>query len=198
MLSAMNGSATEDRSPVAHRAGRTPALLAVVTALALLVLLAPLGAVATDEPPPGSVGTAMPNVALPSIGGPTIAPGALAGKVVLYEFWATWCTPCHVQVEILAELYPASLAAGIEFVGVATGEPEDLVAAHLAKHPSLYPVLLDRDEKLGTALQVLGLPTLVVVDRTGKIAWRNTGLTDRSTLEAAFVAAGARLAPLAP
>ena len=71
------------------------------------------------------------------------------------------------------------------------GEPADLVAAHLAKHPSPSPVLLDQDEKLGTALEVLGLPTLVVADRAGRIVWRNTSLTDAPTLERAFAAAGA-------
>lgn len=167
------------------------ALLSLGALVGLLVVTPPR--VRGDEPPParGAVGAQMPAVDLPVVGGPSAEAPALEGKVVLYEFWATWCTPCHVQVEILKELYPSAKARGIELVGVATGEPADLVAEHLAKHPSPYPVLLDQEEKLGTALEVLGLPTLVVVDRAGRIVWRNTSLTDAPTLERAFAAAGA-------
>ena len=176
-------------------------------ALSLLGAAAPIlfvaAAVAADapvappaSPVPGTVGSAMPKIELKTVGGAPLSLDTLAGRVVLYEFWATWCTPCHVQVEILKELYPRSLAAGVEFVGVATGEPEELVAGHLASHPTPYPELVDPDERLGTAIEVVALPTLVVVDREGRIAWRSTGLTDRSTLEDAFAAAGAKPPPV--
>jgi cytochrome c biogenesis protein CcmG/thiol:disulfide interchange protein DsbE len=163
-----------------------------------LALLAAAALAAGDAPAaPGAVGAPMPKIDLPAVGGPPLPAGGLDGQVVLWEFWATWCTPCHVQVEILKALHPDARRAGVVFVGVATGEPRELVSEHLAKHPSPYPVLLDPDERLGLALEVVGLPTLVVVDRAGRIAWRTTGLTDRATLEAALAAAGAPLAPAA-
>jgi thiol-disulfide isomerase/thioredoxin len=105
---------------------------------------------------------------------------------VLYEFWATWCTPCHVQVEILSDLYPRARARGMEFLAIATGEPEDIVRAHLAKSPYPYPVALDPEERIGTALEVVGLPTLIVADRSGRVVWRRTGLVDGATLERAL------------
>jgi peroxiredoxin len=165
---------------------------ALATAITVAAAFAAPACAGGDAPPqPGAVGAAMPKVELPTVGGPSSAAPQVEGKVVLYEFWATWCTPCHVQVEILKELYPKVRPRGVEFVGVATGEPADLVRGHLAKHPSPYPVLLDQEEKLGTALEVLGLPTLVIVDRAGRIVWRNTSLTDASTLERELAAAGA-------
>ncbi len=133
----------------------------------------------------------MPDFRLPTLLGGELGPQDLRGRVVLWEFWATWCTPCHVQVEILKELYPAARARGIEFVAVATGEAEELVREHLAKQPYPYPVLLDPEERVATALEVLGLPTLVLSDRHGSIVWRNTGLVAAPTLEEAFAAAAA-------
>jgi cytochrome c biogenesis protein CcmG/thiol:disulfide interchange protein DsbE len=136
----------------------------------------------------------MPDFALASAAGEPVSQAAFRGRVVLYEFWATWCTPCHVQVEILKSLYPRAQAAGVEFVAIATGEPPEIVRDYLAKSPYPYPSLLDPEEKLSTALEVLGLPTLVVVDREGRVAWRQTGLTDEETILDALSAAGAALA----
>jgi peroxiredoxin len=136
-----------------------------------------------DQAPTSEAGPAMPEFRLPTADGHDLAAKDLRGRVVLYEFWATWCTPCHVQVEILKELYPQLKAKGVEFVGVATGEPADLVREHLAKHPSPYPVVIDTEETVGTALEILGLPTLIVVDTAGRIVWRHTGLSDAPTLE---------------
>lgn len=134
---------------------------------------------------------AMPDFRLPTADGRNLAAEDLRGRVVLYEFWATWCTPCHVQVEILKELYPKQKTRGVEFVGVATGEPAEVVREHLAKHASPYPVVIDTEETVGNALEILGLPTLVVVDGAGRIVWRHTGLSDSSTLERVFADAAA-------
>jgi len=142
----------------------------------------------------GAARAAMPAFELAAAAGGTLDQEAFRGRVVLYEFWATWCTPCHVQVEILKSIYPRARAAGVEFVAVATGEPPEIVRDFLAKSPYPYPSLLDPDERLSTALEVLGLPTLVVVDREGRIVWRQTGLTDEETILDALATAGATLA----
>jgi peroxiredoxin len=134
---------------------------------------------ATDS----EAGPAMPEFRLPTADGKNLAAKDLHGHVALYEFWATWCTPCHVQVEILKELYPKQRARGVEFVGMATGEPAEVVREYLAKLPSPYPVVIDSEETVGTALEILGLPTLIVVDGAGRIVWRHTGLSDAPTLE---------------
>jgi peroxiredoxin len=136
-------------------------------------------------------GAAMPDFRLPSADGRELGPRDLRGRVVLYEFWATWCAPCHVQVEILKKMWPEATARGIEFVAIAAGEPAAVVRAHLERDPYPYPVLFDPDDRVGGALDVLGLPTLVVADREGRIVWRHTGLVDESTIEQAFAAAGA-------
>jgi len=130
-----------------------------------------------------------PELGLETAAGGPIDPAIVEGRVVLYEFWATWCTPCHVQVEILKEIYPEARARGVEFVAVATGEDDDVVREFLADDPYPYPVLLDPEERAASALEVLGLPTLIVVDRDGRVVWRRTGLTDRAAIERALAAA---------
>ena len=161
-----------------------------VLALAACVLVAAAGwgavalrAASRHRAPASEAGPAMPDYRLPTADGHDLAAKDLRGRVVLYEFWATWCTPCHVQVEILKELYPRQQAKGVAFVGVATGEPADIVREHLAQHPSPYPVVIDTEETVGNALEILGLPTLIVVDGSGRIRWRHTGLTDSPTLD---------------
>lgn len=138
----------------------------------------------------GASGQAIPNLRLSAESGRQVALDEFSGRFVVYDFWATWCTPCHVQVEILEGIYPQAREAGVEFVAVATGEPEEIVRRYLAKSPYPYPTLLDPDERLATALEVLGLPTLMVADERGRIVWRQTGLTDGETLIEALARAG--------
>ena len=159
---------------------------AAAAAAAALCALAACGAGAVSESATPGDAARLPPFRLAAVDGPPLGPAELSGKVVLYEFWATWCTPCHVQVEILKGLYPAARANGAEFVAIATGEPEEVVREHLARSPYPYPVLLDPREEAAAALEVLGLPTLVVADRAGRIVWRATGLTDAETLAEAL------------
>jgi peroxiredoxin len=150
----------------------------------------------SEEPAPeraaaAETGPPVPEFRLRGADGSDLSPADLRGKVVLYEFWATWCAPCHLQVEILKKLYPDARGRGIEFVAISSGEPVEVVRAHLERHPYPYRVLFDPEDRVGAAMDVLGLPTLVVVDRAGAVVWRHTGLVDAATLEGAFAAAGA-------
>lgn len=173
-----------------------PRRLAAAATLLLSMSVATCGWSAAEAPAgdPAAVRPPLPSFELAAASGEPVDGASFRGRVVLYEFWATWCTPCHVQVEILKSIYPRARAAGVEFVAVAAGEPVEIVREFLAKSPYPYLSLLDPEEKLSTALQVLGLPTLVVVDRDGGIVWRQTGLTDEATIVEALAAAGAALA----
>ena len=176
---------------------RSSSALWLGSALLLMLGVAVWGALAFRAPAggerdggasaaPGGVGGAMPQVALSALDGRPFDSTRLAGRVVLYDFWATWCGPCHLQADVLKAIYPEARARGAEFVGVATGEPIDVVREFLGRRPLPYPVALDPEGRLEGQLAIYGLPTLVVVDRSGRIAYRHTGLIDADSLRRAL------------
>jgi thiol-disulfide isomerase/thioredoxin len=94
----------------------------------------------------------------------------LKGKVVILEFWATWCPPCRDSIPHLNKLYASLKDKGLEIVGV-TDEDKRTIREFTKKVPMDYPVAIDRDDKLSKAFGVRGIPHAVVADRTGKIVW---------------------------
>jgi thiol-disulfide isomerase/thioredoxin len=141
--------------------------------------VAPASGAAAERPP-------MPEFQLASLGGESFGKADFAGKVVLFDFWATWCGPCHLQADILREIYPEAAKQGVEFVAVSTGEEIGIVRDFVARKPYPYAVLVDPDEKLDSMLIFPGLPTLIVMDRQGKIAFRHTGVADAAAVLAAL------------
>jgi len=133
----------------------------------------------------------MPEFNLVSLGGESFGKADFAGKVVLFDFWATWCGPCHLQADILKEMYPGAAKRGIEFVAVSTGEDAATVRDFVVRRPFPYAVLVDPEEVLGGPLEILALPTLVVMDAQGRMAYRHTGVADAETIDAALRAAAA-------
>ncbi len=136
-------------------------------------------------------GPALPDFLLPSLDGGRLGPADFRGKVVLYDFWATWCTPCHMQAKILEDLFPQISGGDVQFVAISSGEPEDVVRTYVAKHPFAYPVLYDSDDVLSGPLDINALPTLIVADAKGRVVWREVGLVDADTVRAALTRAGA-------
>lgn len=126
----------------------------------------------------------MPDFRLVSTGGSAVERADFAGKVVIYDFWATWCGPCHIQADILRKLYPSLQARGVDVVGIATGEPAEVVGAFAAKRPFPWAVLVDPEEVVSGDLEILGLPTLVLTGPDGRIVFRQTGITTADRIEA--------------
>ncbi|MEO7793422.1 MAG: TlpA disulfide reductase family protein [Thermoanaerobaculia bacterium] len=128
----------------------------------------------------------MPQFSLASLGGARVENADLLGKVVLLDFWATWCGPCHLQADILKQLYPGAAARGVEFVAISSGEDAATVRDFVSRKPFPYAVLVDPEEILAGRLEIMALPTLVVMDRQGQIAWRHTGVADAEAIDAAL------------
>lgn len=123
-----------------------------------------------------------PEFRLASLDGRTVGPPDFAGKVVVIDFWATWCGPCKLQAQMFEKAHEEHAGDGVEFMAINVGEDEDTVRQYVDKKPFPYSVLLDPEEQLMGRYQIYGLPTVMVVDRGGRVSFMRTGVTDVPTL----------------
>jgi thiol-disulfide isomerase/thioredoxin len=170
-------------NPFSPRAQR----LILVTALAgsLLLLSCGDGSSASKAP---AVKT---NFRLQTLDGRTLGPKDFGGQVVVVDFWATWCLPCRLQAEILEPVYKDFKGRGVQFLAANVGEEKDVVKQFLKGKPFPYPVLLDPKQSVATDLGVLGLPTLLIIDKKGKVSYFQSGIADGDTLRQIIKQAGA-------
>jgi thiol-disulfide isomerase/thioredoxin len=115
---------------------------------------------------------------------------ALKGKVVLLDFWATWCGPCRRELPTIAKLHRELAAKGLAVVAVNVGEPAATVNAYLKKNQFSIPVWLDSKTEVSTRYQASSIPTLVVIDRAGKVTGYKVGVRDEAALRALLAEAG--------
>ncbi len=134
-------------------------------------------------------GQPAPDFALRRIDGDgSVAMKDLAGKVVLLDFWATWCPPCIAMLPTLDRMYRAWGPRGVAFVAINSdggGITADELKRFLVEHPIPYPVVLD-EARVGHLYKVEALPTLVVVGRDGRVRTSFMGMTTEGSLERAL------------
>ena len=107
---------------------------------------------------------------------------AYRGKVVLLNFWATWCEPCIAEVPRFAE-WQRKYAGRLQVVGVSMDDDAAPVRAAYRKYGLNYPVVMG-DEKLGELYGgVLGLPMTFLIDGNGRIRFRHEGAIDLAVIE---------------
>jgi peroxiredoxin len=92
------------------------------------------------------------------------------GKVVLLNFWATWCGACIEEMASMQNLYSALRADGVEVVAISIDRwNEDRIQEYVNDKNLTFPVLLDQDQKIRKQYHVMGLPTSYLIDGEGKI-----------------------------
>jgi thiol:disulfide interchange protein DsbD len=131
-------------------------------------------------PPANAVDIGTPRTALDG------APIDTAGKVVVLDFWATYCEPCVREIPGLNKLYRELSPRGVAIVGVDIDQEDaELVKPFLAKHPMDYPVALGTPS-LGTRYGVEGFPATLIFDRSGKLVKRFAQFTGEAEMRAAI------------
>jgi len=131
-------------------------------------------------PPPQAAEKAQPAPAfdVPDLAGGHATLASLKGKVVVLDFWATWCGPCLVELPQYNEFARQYRPRGVEVVGVVfdSGEPQE-VQDFVREHRIEYRQLIGNDQMMEAFGGNMGLPTTFVIDRDGKIRTKFVGST---------------------
>jgi thiol-disulfide isomerase/thioredoxin len=118
---------------------------------------------------------------LESIDGSRYTLSALKGKVVLINFWATWCGPCREELPALLKLYEKYKERGLEVIAISTDEEHELVSRFAKGYRLTFPVFYDTDMKDYFKASVI--PTNIFVGRDGKVRYRKIGFNEESVGE---------------
>jgi len=154
-----------------------PQFAATEIAAALLVLCGLVlgaGAAHGGELKPWT-GGATPALALKDPAGKTQDLAAYRGKVVLVNFWATWCAPCREEMPSMQALRERFAGKGFEVLAVNVMESEEAIAAFRESELIALPVLMDRDGEAAKRWKVRLLPMSFVIDRRGAIRYQLVG-----------------------
>ena len=111
-----------------------------------------------------------PDLVLTDMAGKKVTLADLKGKVILLNFWATWCPPCREEMPTLETLYQTYKDhKNFVFLSVDSSEPKATVADFLAKNPYHFPVLLDLNGAVSAEYGISAIPTTYLIDPQGKV-----------------------------
>lgn len=122
------------------------------------------------------VGQPAPDFTLNDLSNQPVSLSSLRGKkVVLLDFWATWCGPCRMAMPGLQELQDKFKSKGFEVLSVDQAEGSDVVRPFIERKKYSFHVVLDADGQVGSQYGVRGIPTLVLVDKKGGVQFIRVG-----------------------
>jgi peroxiredoxin len=122
------------------------------------------------------IGAQAPPFSVSDLDGATVALESMRGeKIVLVEFWATWCPPCRMVLATLRRMEQTLKDENVEVLSVNQGEAVEQVRQFVAKEDMPFHVVLDPDGAVSGSYRVTSLPTMVLVDRRGTVRWIHVG-----------------------
>ena len=119
-----------------------------------------------------------PDFTLKDMNGKTVSLSAFKGKVVLLNFFATWCPPCRAEMPALNKLYHALKHRGLEVVAVSTDRSINDIKDFLEKNRVDFPVLFDADRTATKQYRVFSMPTTFLINKNGMIVEKFYGEYD--------------------
>jgi len=161
------------------------------TVLCLMAAAASLGGAATPDILPVvdrngvKLGEPAPNFQLRDLNGRLVTLSDLRGKVVLLNFWATWCGPCRVEMPAMEDLYRALPRKDFEILAVSTDAQGVSITRPFQQENRLtFPILHDADYRVGLTYGARSLPMTFMVDRQGIVRHQIFGARDWGASEA--------------
>ncbi len=163
----------DPRSAPGARRGR--ALIGSVIALAVAFAVFS----SSNTPDPVAPGAAAPGFDLPRIGGDgRVSLARLSGRVVLLNFWATWCKPCEDEMPAMDRLYRALRGEAFELVAISVDDADDVVIAFRDRLQLGFPIARDADKQVAERYQTFRFPETLLIDRSGTVVERYVGPKD--------------------
>jgi len=129
------------------------------------------------------VGAPAPDFTLKDLDGNSVSLSSEKGKVVLINFWATWCGPCRLEMPAIEQRYEAYKDQGFVVLAVDFDEPVTDVGAFAHAYNLTFPVLLDPGAKVNDLYRIIGYPTTFFVDREGIITRQHVGAMTEAQLD---------------
>jgi len=134
---------------------------------------------------PANAKTANLNFTLKDVNGKDVKLSSLKGKVILLDFWATWCEPCKVEIPWFAEFQTKYGSRGFQAVGISVDDTVEKLKPYVAKYKMNYPVLvgLNHDDVQNAYGPLWGIPVTTLISRDGKLCVKHSGLSSKQNFE---------------
>jgi peroxiredoxin len=141
-------------------------------------------------PASASVGSSAPDFELVNLENERVKLSELRGKIVVLNFWATWCEPCKVEMPYFEQLHQIKFE-GLEILGINFDEPQPQVQEFVDEFNLHFPILLDPGGEVQNLYRVRGYPTTMIVDKDGVIRYHHIGLITDDQLDHYLIGMGA-------
>ncbi len=160
--------------------------LAAAATLTVVALAAAAGACAPAAKTVAETAAA-PDFEIRDLQGTTLTLASYKGKVLVVNFWATWCPPCRKEIPDFIEAYRDYRSQGLEILGLSVDDTTEASLLDWTKRTGInYPVALATPEVLRDFEPGQYIPATIVVDPEGRLRYRHTGLMDKDTLVRLF------------
>ena len=117
----------------------------------------------------GPTGGPAPQFTLDARGGKEVSLAQYRGQVVMLNFWASWCGPCRQEMPLLESIYKRYNKLGFTLLGVNVEPDSEAAEEWLKNTPVSFPILYDKESKVSKLYDVAGMPSTVIIDRSGKL-----------------------------